>query len=40
MATKGRVEASDKGLQRAGGLIFDFFCATDAENMQWRGYLG
>jgi hypothetical protein len=39
LATKGRVKASDKGLQRAGGLLFDLFCATDAENMQWHGYL-
>jgi hypothetical protein len=39
LATKGRVKASDKGLHRAGGLMFDLFCATDLDNMGWRGYI-
>jgi hypothetical protein len=36
---KGRVMASDSGLLRAGGLLFDLFCAIDADNMVWRGHM-
>ena len=39
LGAKGKVKASDKGLQRAGGSMFDLFCANDAENMEWRGYM-
>jgi hypothetical protein len=35
---KGRVTVSDSELLRAGGLLFDLFCATSANNMTWRGY--
>jgi hypothetical protein len=35
----GRVKASDSGLLRAGGVLFDLFCATDAANGTWRAHM-
>jgi hypothetical protein len=39
LGATGKVKASDKGLQRAGGSMFDLFCANDAENKGWCGCL-